>query len=258
VLGALFAYFLRTDSGVPKSVLKAQRNAAGIFIVVSLLNAARVRGIDNAAHLGGVAAGFVMGWLLCRPLDTRREEQDWTGQWTRALTVIVAGVLVVGYYLNSGQWHPRVVHDASGRPVLVAELTPPPKTFGGVTLGMTSEALLRAKGKPIKQPVPNIWVYDSIDSAHDGLLEVYFTPDANSHPGTVWTIYFSGKPEAAPPGLANLLDFSRQDLVMRYGNPRYDLEGDHGRRYVYFYNGLVVTLNAVGKVEAYGVYAPQR
>ena len=256
VLGALFAYFLRTDSGVPKSVLKAQRNTAGIFIVVSLLNAAHVRGIDNAAHLGGVAAGFVMGWLLCRPLDAKRVEQDWTAQWVRTLTVVVASVLLVGYHLSSGRWHPRVVHDASGRPVLFAELAPPPHAFGGVILGMTSEELLRAKGRPVKKE-PNRWLYNSIDSAHDGVLDVLLTDGADGHPAAVWGVLFWGEPEAEPPGIANLLTFTRQDLLMRYGTPSSESDGGQDAKYLYFRNGLMVWLDA-DKVRAYGVYAPQQ
>lgn len=255
VLGALFAYFLRTDSGIPQSVLKTQRKTAGLFIVVSLLNAARVRGIDNAAHLGGVVAGFVMGWLLCRPLDVKRDEQDWTGQWVRAVAVIVASVLFVGIQLSSGKWHPRVLYDASGRPVLFAELATPPHTFGGVTLGMTSQELLRAKGKPIKKE-SNGWFYDSLDSAHDGVLDVRLTEGTEGHPAAVWAVLYYGEPNAEPPGIANLLAFTRQDLLMRYGTPRSE-NGDEDSKYLFFGNGLMVRLDA-DKVRGYGVYVPQR
>jgi membrane associated rhomboid family serine protease len=254
VLGALLAYFLRTDSGVPISVLKAQRNAAAIFIAYSLLNAVRVRGIDNAAHLGGLAAGFVVGWLLCRPLDAKRNEQDWTAQWVRALMVVGTGVLVVGYYLESGRWHPRVVRDSSGRPVLFAELTPPPRTFGGVRLGMTSVELLRAKGKPDKEEQGN-WMYNSIDSAHDGLLDIYLIDGADRGPARVWAVLFWGKVDAEPPGLPNLLAFNRQDLVLRYGQPTSEGDGGQGSKYLYFRNGIMVWLEA-DKVGAYGVYEP--
>jgi rhomboid protease GluP len=256
VLGALFAYFLRTDSGVPMSVLKAQRNAAGIFIVVSLLNAARVKGVDNAAHLGGVAAGFVMGWLLCRPLDAKREEQDWTGQWVRALTVVLGSVLFVGYYLSSGQWHPRVIYDASGRPVSFAELAPPPRTFGGVTLGMTSDELLWAKGKPIHEE-KNAWSYKSGDPPHCGIVDVYLTERSAQGPVRVWAVLFVGRPDAEPPGVSNLMGFTRQDLVVRYGGPAFENAGTRDSRYLYFRNGIMVWLEA-GKVRSYGVYSLQR
>ncbi len=256
VLGALFAYFLRTDSGVPASVLKAQRNSAGIFIVISLLNAARVNGIDNAAHLGGVAGGFVVGWLLCRPLDPKRDEQDWTGQWLRGLTVVVGSVIILGHYLNSGQWHPRVVHDESGRSVLLAELTPLPHTFGGVTLGMTSEELLRAKGKPALK-APGDWTYNSIDSAHDGVLDVYFADGGDGHTARVGAVVFLGKVEAEPPGVPNLLGFTRRDLIIRYGRPKAVREGGRSTSYLFFQNGLVVWLDKTEKVGAYGVYAQE-
>ena len=254
VLGALFAYFLRTDTGVPKSVLVAQRNTAGIFIVVSILNAARFPGIDNAAHLGGLAAGFVLGLLLCRPLDKKRDEEDSTGQWVRAVALVVGSALLVGYYLKSGQLHPRVLHDPSGRPILPAELVPPPRTFGGVMLGMTSDELLAAKGKPIREQ-PDDWMYNSVDEAHDGLLEVRFTNGSAGNPARVWGVMFWGRREVEPPGLADLLPLSRQGLEARYGHPKAEQSVGPDATYLYFGNGIMVFLDA-DRVKAYGVYNP--
>lgn len=255
VLGGGLAYFLRTDTGVPKSVLVAQRKNATIFIVVSILNAARVPGIDNAAHLGGLAAGFIMGWLLCRPLDVKRDEQDWTGQWVRALTVVTGSVLLVGYFLSSGRWHPRVVTDPSGRPILLSELVPPPHTLGGITLGMTSAQLLHAKGMPVHQE-PDRWIYNSIDSAHDGVLEADFQASPDGSPATVWAILFWGKSEAEPAGMADLLALTPQDLIARYGSPKVENDSDRHTSYLYFRNGIIVELE-VDKVRAYGVYTPR-
>lgn len=254
VLGALFAYFLRTDTGVPRSVLVAQRNAAGIFIVVSILNAARFRGIDNAAHLGGLAAGFALGLLLCRPLDKQRDEEDSTSQWVRALALVGGSVLLVGYYLTSGQLHPRVIRDPSGRPIRPAEFLPPPRTFGGVTLGMTFEQLLNAQGKPIREQ-PHDWIYNSIDAAHDGVLEVGFRIPRSGGPETVWAVLFWGSLEAEPPGMADLLPLSRRDLEARYGRPGSEKAAGPNASYVFFSNGVMVFLEA-GRVKAFGVYSP--
>jgi membrane associated rhomboid family serine protease len=251
VVGALLAYFLRSDSGIPASVLKPQRNAAAIFIVVSLLNAARVRGVDNAAHLGGVVAGFVMGWLLSRPLDVKRDEKDWTAQWVQALAV-VGGVLIVGYFVGSGQWHPRVIQDASGRPVSFAELAPPPHTFGGVTLGMSMEELQRAKGKPL-QADQYQWTYNSIDSAHDGLLEVLLTRSSDHRSPRVWGVEYLGKPDAEPPGMPNLIGFTAADVMLRYGAPAHQTSPRENYAQMYFSNGMMVWLER-GKVKGYGVY----
>lgn len=254
VIGAVFAYFLRTDTGVPKSVLMTQRKAAALFIVVSILNGARFRGIDNAAHLGGLAAGFVVGWLLSRPLDAKRHEQDWTGQWARALTLVLGSVLLVGYYLANGQWHPRVIRDASGRPILATELLPPPHTFGGVTLGMTAAQVLAAKGKPIREQ-PDDWIYNSIDEAHDGLLEVTFKDRPAGSSATVWCVLFWGRREGEPPGMVDLLPLNRQGLEARYGGPAYEERRGPDFSYVYFRNGLLVGLEG-DRIRAYGVYNP--
>jgi hypothetical protein len=175
----------------------------------------------------------------------------------RAITLIVASALFVGYCFTSGQWHPRVIHDASGRPILFAELSPPPHTFGGVTSGVTSEELLRAKGHPVKEQ-SNDWIYNSIDPAHDGVLDVYLTDGSAGHPAAVWAVLFWGKREAEPPGTADLLAFARQDLVMRYGTPRSESDGGEDTKYLYFHDGLVVWLDADNKVEAYGVYNLQQ
>ena len=139
-----------------------------------------------------------------------------------------------------------------GRPISLAELAPMPRTFGGVTLGMTSTEVLRAKGKPLKQQ-QNDWLYDSIDSAHDGALDVYLDDPSPLGSSRVWAILFSGKREAEPQGVTNLLTFSRQDLEIRYGPPVWEPDSARGLQYLYFRNGLIVLLQS-DKVRAYGIY----
>jgi membrane associated rhomboid family serine protease len=60
IFGALLAFFLRRHGGVPLSVIQAHRTSIGIFIAYALFNGARVKGIDNAAHLGGLVTGLVL------------------------------------------------------------------------------------------------------------------------------------------------------------------------------------------------------
>jgi rhomboid protease GluP len=90
LLGALLAFFVKQRGGVPASVVRAQRNSAVIFIAYNLLNGMH-QGIDNAAHLGGVFAGFAMGFLLSRPLLPDRNQRSWSRQW--AVAAGVASVL---------------------------------------------------------------------------------------------------------------------------------------------------------------------
>jgi hypothetical protein len=71
-------------------VVKAHRWSTLAFVVLNLALGAAVPNTDNAAHLGGLAAGFVLGWLLARPLQPDRR-----ADLTRAQVVAAAGVIVV-------------------------------------------------------------------------------------------------------------------------------------------------------------------
>ncbi len=69
VFGAILAWFLRADHQVPASVIRQQRTSGIVFILINLGYGATQSGIDNAAHLGGLVAGLLLGWLLARPDD---------------------------------------------------------------------------------------------------------------------------------------------------------------------------------------------
>ena len=66
-----------------------------------------------------------------------------------------------------------------------------------------------------------------------------------------------GKPDAEPQGVPNLLGFTRQDLVLRYGEAVRESDGGRGSRYLYLSNGILVYLEP-DKVRAYGVYENPR
>ena len=67
--GALLGYMLREKHGVPRAVfqpiMRSTLTFAGYNIVFGLAHP----GIDNAAHVGGLVSGFVLGWLVALPLD---------------------------------------------------------------------------------------------------------------------------------------------------------------------------------------------
>jgi rhomboid protease GluP len=68
IIGAQLAFFTRGGHRLPAELVRAQRNSTLAFIGYSVTFGFIVPGIDNAAHLGGLATGFVTGWLLARPL----------------------------------------------------------------------------------------------------------------------------------------------------------------------------------------------
>ena len=75
VLGGLLAFVLNPASGVPPTIVASQRRSIVIFVAYNLIGGFTHQGIDNAAHLGGLVGGFLIGWLLTRPLDVTAREQ---------------------------------------------------------------------------------------------------------------------------------------------------------------------------------------
>jgi rhomboid protease GluP len=68
VYGAMLAFFLRKHSAIPTAIINEQRWSGITFIGFNLMNGFSHAGIDNAAHIGGLSVGFVMGLVLARPL----------------------------------------------------------------------------------------------------------------------------------------------------------------------------------------------
>ncbi|QDQ83042.1 rhomboid family intramembrane serine protease [Paraburkholderia megapolitana] len=76
VLGALLAYVIRYRSSMPATI-RAQRFRSAILVVAfGLFNGLTNRGTDNAAHVGGLCAGLLMGWLLAQPVDPAEARSD--------------------------------------------------------------------------------------------------------------------------------------------------------------------------------------
>lgn len=69
VFGALMGFILLRGDSVPKSILGRLRSSGLTFLAINLAIGFSIRWIDNAAHIGGLAAGFVCGVLMSHPLD---------------------------------------------------------------------------------------------------------------------------------------------------------------------------------------------
>jgi rhomboid protease GluP len=71
VIGALLAFLLLRRRSVPASVLAPLRSSAVSFVVFNTLFGAVVPMIDQSAHLGGLAAGFLAGLILSPPWPSK-------------------------------------------------------------------------------------------------------------------------------------------------------------------------------------------
>ena len=90
VFGALLAYMTVERGSIPPATLNHLRVSTSTFVVYSLFYGFVQSGIDNAAHLGGLAGGFIMGLTLARPLEVTARGR---GSLRRAaLAVVLAAV----------------------------------------------------------------------------------------------------------------------------------------------------------------------
>jgi rhomboid protease GluP len=69
IFGAFLAFFLNPRNRVPPTIARRHWISTSVFAAYNLINGALQPGIDNAAHVGGLIAGFALGWILTRPLE---------------------------------------------------------------------------------------------------------------------------------------------------------------------------------------------
>lgn len=111
VVGALLAFVFRPDLGLPPMVVRALRNSMLAFTGFSLALGAVATGIDNAAHLGGLATGLIMGFVLARPLVPG---QDRRSAFVRFAAAMILGTAALGLALQP-VLHPAPRIAAEGR-----------------------------------------------------------------------------------------------------------------------------------------------
>lgn len=113
VYGAILAFARRAGGQLPPPVVAGLQKGVTGFIVYNLAFGLTVPNISNSAHLGGLATGFLAGWLLARDLATRGRPEA-----TRYLRL--AGLVPVLAALAWGVHH-RVSGLPSGRSGRLAE-----------------------------------------------------------------------------------------------------------------------------------------
>jgi rhomboid protease GluP len=102
LLGALIATQIRSDGSIPVSALRPLRNSSLIFTGCALSAGLLSGEVDNAAHLGGVATGFILGLVLSRPITGLRLSTGDVGR--RLGLAAVAGILVLGIGVSAAKY----------------------------------------------------------------------------------------------------------------------------------------------------------
>ena len=95
VFGALLGYLLREKQGIPKGIFQPIFKSTLAFAGYNLFFGAIQPNIDNAAHLGGLAGGFVLGWLCALPPD-RAIRSQLSGQRAGIALAVIAAIVGAG------------------------------------------------------------------------------------------------------------------------------------------------------------------
>jgi membrane associated rhomboid family serine protease len=69
IIGGLLAFVRKPDSGVPHTIARSLRGSITFFLLFNVAAGLIYPFTDNAAHFGGLAGGYIAGWLLARSLS---------------------------------------------------------------------------------------------------------------------------------------------------------------------------------------------
>ena len=72
IYGALIAYLLRHRGQIPREILSSLQKTAVVFVGLNLVLGMQQKGIDMAAHLGGLGGGLLAGLFVGRPVTEDR------------------------------------------------------------------------------------------------------------------------------------------------------------------------------------------
>lgn len=95
VLGALYACSRKYRDAVPEASTSKLKSGAAFFIFWSLAQGFGRQGTDNAAHVGGLLCGLMMGWLMLAVFDPQarvRMREASLGAFIAAVAVVMATV----------------------------------------------------------------------------------------------------------------------------------------------------------------------
>lgn len=95
VVGALLAAVVQHRGTYPVERSQQLITSLSIFILYSLMYGFSGQGIDNAAHVGGLIAGFAAGWLLIEKIDNKATKQERLHHFLAGGVLCLIGALVL-------------------------------------------------------------------------------------------------------------------------------------------------------------------
>ena len=93
VVGCLLAAISTKADNLPPGLAKSMRSSMLTFVAFSLVLGFTAGFVDNAAHIGGLAGGYLMGMVMAEKFDAREFRRQGL---LRAMAAIVLAVLLLG------------------------------------------------------------------------------------------------------------------------------------------------------------------
>jgi len=96
LLGATVAFFVRHRREMPNALFRGQMRSILILIGINVALGFSIPHVDNAAHFGGLLAGFIAGVLMDRPLleTPRMTGRRWVGAAVSAALIVPLAFVV--------------------------------------------------------------------------------------------------------------------------------------------------------------------
>ncbi|HSY08329.1 MAG TPA: rhomboid family intramembrane serine protease [Steroidobacteraceae bacterium] len=93
VFGAFLAFLAHRKAQVPRTIFRAYWISTMAFVLFNLFYGFRQSTVDNAAHVVGLLSGFVLGWIMARPLNLKAAAYLPPGRGIAAAVLVVAALL---------------------------------------------------------------------------------------------------------------------------------------------------------------------
>lgn len=92
VLGAMLSFLVHGHTRVPLPVVRAHLIPTTVFVLFSIFNGLFQPNVDNAAHVGGLFTGLMLGWAFA-PIGRGADMRLWAWLQSAAATMLVFGLM---------------------------------------------------------------------------------------------------------------------------------------------------------------------
>ena len=98
--GALLAGFKLGEFSVPRSALSGTLRSLGAFVVYNLIFGAAISGVDNAAHIGGLVTGLIVGALVALFAPRQEHGPRRAAIFLGVILALAGGAMQVAHHYN--------------------------------------------------------------------------------------------------------------------------------------------------------------